>query len=261
MPIPKKTRPSTFDPESLSKDVHMHERKKGALGKVYVWEFPVRMFHWVNAISIFILMVTGIYIGKPFASASIPEEAYYSFLMGWARYIHFYTAFIFTINLVIRMYWSFMGNKYAKSNPFKLEFWKGVWEAVKFYLFLPNKKPHYIGHNKLAELSYWIFIGLGSVIIVLTGYYMYFEPQFDSAIGGIFAYIGILFGGDSFTVRSWHHLVAWGFMVFTVIHIYLAFREDWLSRNGTMSSIFTGYKTEAMHHEEEEKTSEGDQSA
>ncbi len=47
--------------------------------KVYVWELPVRIFHWINAFSILVLMITGVFIGRPFVSASIQEEAYYSF--------------------------------------------------------------------------------------------------------------------------------------------------------------------------------------
>jgi Ni/Fe-hydrogenase 1 B-type cytochrome subunit len=38
--------------------------------------------------------------------------------------------------------------------------------------------------------------------------------------------------------------MAWVFIIFIVIHVYLSFREDWLEKNGTMSSIFTGFKTE-----------------
>lgn len=241
--------------------VSINKAKKD-LRKIYVWEAPVRIFHWINAFAIVLLMITGIYIGKPFVSASIPEDAYYSFLMGWVRYIHFFAAFLFTANLIFRLYWVYAGNKYAKSNPFKLSFWKETWEAMKYYLFLPNRKKHYIGHNTLAQLSYWIFIGFGSIVMMLTGFYLFFEPQFESTFGGIFSYIGILFGGDSFTVRSWHHLVAWGYIIFMVIHIYMAFREDWLSRNGTMSSIITGYKTEKVKDiEEEGQEAEGDKSA
>lgn len=250
---------STFEPSGVSTG-----KEKQKLGKVYVWEAPVRIFHWLNALAIVLLMISGFYIGNPVVSASIPEDAYYSFFMGWARYIHFFAAFLFTANLFFRLYWVLKGNKYARSNPFKLTFWKETWETLKYYLFLPNKKKHYVGHNRLAELSYWIFIGIGSIIMMLTGFYLYFEPQFESFFGQFFSYIGLLLGGDSFTVRSLHHLVAWGFMIFMVIHIYMSFREDWLSRNGTMSSIITGYKTE---HEEDEKeqyqeqTGEGDKSA
>ncbi|MCP8970359.1 Ni/Fe-hydrogenase, b-type cytochrome subunit [Ectobacillus ponti] len=211
--------------------------------KVYVWELPVRLFHWMNAGAIVALMITGIYIAHPFVSASVPEEASANNLMGWVRNIHFFAAFLFTINLLFRWYWVFAGNQYATSNPLKQGFWPETYQTVRSYLFLKNKKPHYTGHNPLAQLSYWVFIGLGSIIIMLTGYYLLFEPQPESWYGKLFSWVPYLFG-DSFTVRSWHHLVAWGFMVFIVVHVYMAFREDWLERNGTMSSIFTGYKTE-----------------
>lgn len=211
--------------------------------RAYVWELPVRIFHWLNMLAIFVLMGTGIYIGKPFASAGIPEEAYYSNLMGWMRYIHFFAAFLFVINLMFRLYWVAIGNKFATSNPLRWIFWKEVFETIKYYLFLKNKKPHYVGHNPLAQLSYWIFIGLGSWIVLLTGFYMYFEPQPESFWAKLFVWVPYLFGGDSFTIRSWHHLAAWGFMLFTLIHVYMAFRDDYLERNGSISSMITGYKT------------------
>ena len=32
----------------------------------YVWEFPVRLTHWLNFLAIIILTFTGVYIGSPF---------------------------------------------------------------------------------------------------------------------------------------------------------------------------------------------------
>lgn len=87
-------------------------------------------------------------------------------------------------------------------------------------------------------------IGVGSVVMILTGYFLYFEPQPESFFGAMFAWVPYLFG-DSFSIRSWHHLVSWAFMVFIVVHVYMSLREDYLQKNGTMSSIFTGYKTES----------------
>ncbi len=51
----------------------------------YVWEWPVRLTHWFNVISIIVLSVTGFYIGNPFVS--VPSSS--SFVMGWMRYLHF----------------------------------------------------------------------------------------------------------------------------------------------------------------------------
>ncbi|WP_397538831.1 Ni/Fe-hydrogenase, b-type cytochrome subunit [Rummeliibacillus pycnus] len=227
--------------------------------KIYVWELPVRIFHWINAAAIFALMITGIYIGDPFFASMLQEEAS-SFLMGWVRYIHFFSAFLFTVNLLIRLYWTFVGNKYATSNLIRKIFWKDTWETVKFYLFLKNKKPHFVGHNPLAQLSYWAIIGGGSIIMIFTGFYLYVEPQPESFLGWMFTWVPAIFG-DSFEIRSWHHLVAWAFMAFVVVHVYLSIREDYLVKNGTMSSIFTGYKTETKHSNEktEDESMPGEQ--
>ncbi|MFT8708321.1 MAG: Ni/Fe-hydrogenase, b-type cytochrome subunit [Sporolactobacillus sp.] len=211
---------------------------------IYVWEAPIRFFHWVNAASIMILMVTGIYIGHPFFTPENSGDAYSHFFMGWVRDVHFFTAFVFTANLILRLYWAIVGNQYAKSQILHKAFWIDLIEVVKGYLFIPNHKRHYIGHNPLAQLSYWLFIGAGSVIMVLTGYYMLFQPQPDTIYGKAFGWVLFVFGGTDFQVRSWHHLVAWGFMMFVIVHVYMSIREDLLSRNGTMSSIFTGYKFE-----------------
>ena len=39
--------------------------KKAHLREVYVWQLPVRIFHWVNAFAITILCITGYIIGDP----------------------------------------------------------------------------------------------------------------------------------------------------------------------------------------------------
>lgn len=224
-------------------------RKEEKLIKLYVWELPVRIFHWINAVTIIILMITGIYIANPFFSPTAHTHATLSSVMGLIRNIHFFAGFVFTLNLLVRWYWVYKGNVHATSNLLKREFWVGVKETSKDYLFLKNKKQHYIGHNPLAQLSYWVFIGAGSLIAMFTGYFLLFEPQPHTWLAQIFAWVPAVFGGDSLSVRAVHHFVAWGFMIFMIIHIYMSFREDWLSKNGTMSSIFTGYKTEKEHED------------
>ena len=35
--------------------------------RVYVWEMPVRIYHWLNALCVVILIITGFIIGSPFS--------------------------------------------------------------------------------------------------------------------------------------------------------------------------------------------------
>ena len=61
----------------------MISRRK-SLREIYVWELPVRIFHWANAVAIVVLCVTGYLIGNPPAiQHATPPEANYWF--GWVR--------------------------------------------------------------------------------------------------------------------------------------------------------------------------------
>lgn len=228
--------------QSVSDKVHHLE-------KVYVWELPVRLFHWIAVGCIFVLMITGLYIANPFLAPTVHTDAT-EYLMGWIHNIHILTGFLFTLNLLVRFYWVFMGNKYSRSNPLKKQFWLGTFETIKYYLLMKNKKKHYVGHNPLAELSYWIFFGIGSTISVFTGFYLFLEPQPHTWLATLFVWVPSVFGEDSFSIRSLHNLVTWSFIIFIIIHIYMSFRDDWLGKNGTISSMFTGYKTVEKRDEE-----------
>ena len=39
------------------------------LKRVYVWELPVRLTHWLNFLTIIVLCFTGYYISRPFIDA------------------------------------------------------------------------------------------------------------------------------------------------------------------------------------------------
>ena len=60
----------------------------------YVFEAPVRIWHWLTVLCMAVLMVTGYFIGKPLPSVS--GEATYLFYMGYIRLIHFSAGMIFT---------------------------------------------------------------------------------------------------------------------------------------------------------------------
>ena len=81
-----------------TKSLHVHR-----LRRVYVWELPVRYYHWLNALAIIVLIVTGFFISKPLAIHS-HQEAANQFTMGWVRVIHFIASYIFFFNFLFRIY-------------------------------------------------------------------------------------------------------------------------------------------------------------
>ena len=86
--------------------------KKAVLGRVYVWEVPVRFYHWLNFLAVLVLTVTGYLIGRPLA-LQLSAEASYSYWFGWIRFLHFAAAYIFFFNFLFRIYWGFAGNSFA----------------------------------------------------------------------------------------------------------------------------------------------------
>jgi len=212
------------------------------LEKVYVWEFPVRLTHWLNFLSIFTLGFTGVYIGAPFIHAS---ETYY--IMAVMRYIHFIAAYVFTVSVLVRIYWWFMGNRYARWNQFipsTVERCKNTVDTGLFYCFMKDEMPHAPGHTALAGITYFCLILL-FLLEILTGFALY-SP---SHVGVFWALMGgwLLSVLSSGTVRLIHHLIMWVIGVFVIVHVYISWHNDRIERNGLISSIFSGFKTMDEH--------------
>ena len=209
---------------------------------VYVWELPVRFFHWTNVLLMTGLTITGFLIANPPALQS-SAEASFGFWFGWVRVIHFTLAYLFLCNLVFRVYWALAGNTYARWNnfvPLRRQELLEIWNAFKRYLIIiPMPRHRTTGHNRLAGLSYLV-LALLMVFQVVTGFGLY-APMSDSWFPRLFTWIVPLMGGDA-VVRQWHHLAMWGFMVFTLIHVYLAYFNENQEHEGLFSSIVTGVK-------------------
>ena len=48
-------------------------------------------------------------------------------------------------------------------------------------------------------------------------------------------------GGESYT-RIGHIFAMWYFIIFILIHVYMAISITWINRDRTLTSIFTGWK-------------------
>ncbi len=218
-----------------------HEYKR-----VFVWEVPVRIFHWVNFLALITLIATGILIGNPPALMS-GAEATNQYWFGINRFIHFAAGYIFTLNLAYRVFWSFMGNKYANWKvffPFSKKRRKNMGHVLKSDILLQNPKDSdfsniSVGHNAVASFSYFIFFVL-VLAQIATGFALYADNA-TWWFPKLFAWIVPLFGGDAL-VRLVHHILMWFVIIFSIVHVYLVFYHDWLEGRGEVSSMFGGFK-------------------
>jgi Ni/Fe-hydrogenase 1 B-type cytochrome subunit len=210
--------------------------------RVYVWEQPVRWFHWINAATVIVLGATGWLIANPpaFMSAS---EASFSYWFGEVRFIHFAAAYVFTANFAFRLYWSIVGNKYAKWRnffPLRRAQIRQIGDVLKVDILQSTKKPvHTVGHNSMAYFTY-AGTGLLTVFQVVSGFALY-APMSESWFPALFTWVTPLFGSE-FSLRIFHYAGLWAFVVFTIIHVYLVFYHDYVEGHGVLSSMVGGWK-------------------
>lgn len=207
--------------------------------RVYAWEFPVRFTHWMNALCIVVFSVTGFYIGAPFMHAVSSDQ----YLMGWMRFLHFVTGYVFLLCMIIRIYWMFAGNKYASWRvfiPLTGRQREDMLAGLKFYLFMKKEPPYAVGHSAMASITY-LFVFLLFFFEIASGFALYSQSHSGSVIlwllGG---WMFILM--EAQTLRLLHHLVMYLLLVFTAIHVYIGWYLDSAEKNGVMGSIFGGYK-------------------
>lgn len=212
------------------------------LVRVYVWDLVVRISHWAIAFSIWVLSVTGVYIGNPFITVS--GEAAQHHVMSTVRMVHFVAAIVFTLAVVSRIAWMFLSkNKYARWTefaPVHRRRQKDLVGTFLFYTFIKKMPPPANGHNALAGLTYVAVFGL-YLTAILTGLGMYALSAGVDSYMSFFSFLVPIFGGTQF-IRFIHHIVMWLLLGFMVHHIFSGMLMAMTERNGVMDSIISGFK-------------------
>lgn len=255
--------PTSFDtvPETATVDrAHLTDARHplqaiGPAVAVYVWQYPIRLFHWGMVLSIAVLSFTGYYIHDPF----IVGQVKYPFLMAWFRFVHETFGMIFIALFVLRIAMFFQGNRWVgwrQYVPLHARQWREMWEVMKFYGFINPKPISKIGHNAIAAFSY---IGIYSLVLVeiITGLILYNQLRHSSVLGFLLGWIPTLVSVQN--LRLIHFFLMFVFITFGVFHVHLCMLISRVEKRGLMDSIFIGYKvipTEELEQEEKKALEE-----
>ncbi len=210
--------------------------KSDARFRIYVWQVPVRITHWLTFGSVMVLSVTGGYIADPFI---IPPGGPF---MTVVRFVHMVAAFTFLGSGILRTYWLFAGNRFSRWTAFVPTNRRHAAELANqagWYLFLRREVPKILGHNALAAGTYFVVFFL-FLLQTATGFALA-GADGTEPWATIFGWVPGLLGGLQ-GVRLIHHLLMWGVIAFMIHHVYSALLVDHWERNGLMASIFSGYK-------------------
>jgi Ni/Fe-hydrogenase 1 B-type cytochrome subunit len=209
---------------------------------------PIRINHWGMVISIFILIATGFYIAGPFTVYQ--GETVKKFFMGDVRFVHILFGVFLSFIFIWRVYLAFFSKFHADwKDFFAFTDWPKTVKQLKFYA-LVSKEPaeHKYLYGPMQSLAYGglmvmiLFIVLTGVILMGAGYhagltgliYKIVKP-FENLVGGLAM------------VRWIHHILTWCFILFVVVHIYMAFWYDVMFRQGTVSSMISGIVYKKNH--------------
>ncbi len=173
--------------------------------------------HWIHLICMIMLAFSGFYIHYPFFDG----------FMGVARGMHFVAMFVILINLTFRVIAAFfvksatdLGSREVDTD---IKNWlpqeknkHQFFETVKYYLFLRKEGVISAKYGSLQKMSYLATVPL-TYLMAYTGFALY-GPTAD---WGFFMWGTELVGGPM-NMRIIHYFMMWVFIVFTMVHAYLA---------------------------------------
>src|SRR3981081_4250578 len=210
----------------------------------YEHPLPIRITHWGNAISLFVLVGSGLRIFRAFPSfgPKIPEKVLLDIpksltLGGWlggALQWHFTFMWFFAVSGVAYVVYQVVSGHY-RTMLFTPRDIPGVWPMARHYFFFGPKPPATGQYNPLQKLAYTSTILFG-VLELLTGLVLYKPVQFS--------WLAFLFGGFHLT-RVWHFAAMCGFLAFIPGHLIMVVLHGWAN----FYSMLSGWKREAERQE------------
>ena len=226
---------------TIASGLKLDTRKVDVHGEVVpvAFEHPwvARICHWLNAISLVVLIGSGlrIFIAFPSFGPKIPQHDFLTVpkaltIGGWlggALQWHFTFMWIFVVTgLSYVVYQVVTGN--FREVLFLPRDAKGVWPMVRYY-FLFGRKPDLTEpYNALQKLAYTAAVLFG-VLSALTGLALYKPVQFR--------WLAFVFGGFHLT-RIWHFLAMCGFLSFIPGHLVMVLLHGW----NNFFSMLSGWK-------------------
>jgi Ni/Fe-hydrogenase 1 B-type cytochrome subunit len=203
-----------------------------------------RLQHWVRFFAITFLIISGFYIAYPFLAPE-PSGEPVGFLYAMFRSTHIMAGFIMTAVFIGKLYYFL----FVKSDRHEIASAKDIFspkswlQQIGYYLFI-SKHPHNSGAYNVVQFVAYIALYIMLFMLIVTGLVLYVHVYHEGL--GAFLYepmrvVEVMLGGLAFT-RQLHHILTWGVIIFIFAHVYMAVFNAIYLKEGTMASIFSGFK-------------------
>jgi Ni/Fe-hydrogenase 1 B-type cytochrome subunit len=178
----------------------------------------IRIYHWVMAISVIVLTITGFHLSQPYPWLSVKMSA--------VRKIHFMFGFIALANLIAHISFYIITKTY-NDILFRWRNLKDIPSFAKYFLFLSEPHPNFGKYNPGQRLLFcsWAVVLIIGGVAGLAAYFPHEAIPINKLYGGLPG------------IKWIKYLTAVFFAVTIPIHLYLVFSED----PAKLQAIFTGY--------------------
>jgi len=198
----------------------------------------VRIAHWLNAVALVVLIMSGlrIFLAFPSFGPKIPQQNFFVLppkgltLGGWLAggiQWHFTFMWIFVGSGLLYIVYQIVSGHWRQVLflPRDIE---GVWPMARHYFLFGKKPPVEAAYNPLQKLAYTSTLFFG-VMSTLTGLVMYKPVQFWWIAWPMFGY---------HYARIWHFLSMLGFVAFIPGNLIMVALHGW----NNFYSMITGWK-------------------
>jgi formate dehydrogenase gamma subunit len=204
--------------------------------KMYLHPVIERIWHWIHAILIILLIISGIQIHWP-DTINIFES--YS----TAITVHEWSGIFVICDFLLWLFYNIISKRVSHYIPRKEDLYPGIPRQARFYAYGMFKgEPHPYSasednkFNPLQKMAYFNFMVFMMPLLLISGI-LYLYPS-------CFAYF-IAFIGGLKVVAIIHFIMAIIFASFLIVHLYLA--TTGYTIFGDIISMITGYAEKEEH--------------
>ena len=208
-----------------------HETKE-----VYMYAAYERLWHWLQAIVILLLIATGIIVHRP----DMFEWGNLDFVVP----VHNVLAVLLVLNAVFSLFYHFASGEIKQYLPEPHGFFRRGIVQVEYYIKgIFQDAPHPFEKttehklNPLQQVTYFAILNILLPLQILTGIIMWGSTRWLQ-LAFLLPYIG-----------PFHTLVAWFFVAFVILHVYLT--TTGATPTADIEAMITGWdKVEVHEHTE-----------
>jgi len=203
-----------------------------------MYEAYRRFWHWLQAVSIVALLITGLIIHRPDLFAALSFSAMVS--------LHNILAALLVINAALSLFYHLATERMREFIPRPYGFFDDAIKQARYYVSgLFRGEPHPFEKrpddrlNPLQKLTYFCILNVLLPLQIATGALMWGAqkwPEAASALGGLPV------------LAPFHSLVAWLFASFIVAHMYLT--TTGATPLEAFRGMVTGYEEVEAHETE-----------